>query len=190
MRLYNTSYDDVYAKCNGNVFFIKAQNSITVSPETGAWLKDKYSVYGVVDISPESDDLDPESYKGFVAKRIMEGVRTKLAHLHEVVDQFLALDQEVKSVNNNGTVLGSKAVKNVMAQIKTYTELLKKLEDKFGFSIAAEEFKAKEEQLFDAIDAAVAAYEADSESKQRTNTLNREADRIVDEFLGEINAIN
>lgn len=189
MRLYNPTYEDVFSKCAGVVYYIKSQKSIEVSKETGEWLLDKYRVYGIVDISSDSFE-EGSDHKNYIAKKAMEGIRTHLAHLHEIIDQFIQLDSEIKAVNYNGTVLNHKRVKEVMERIKVYTGLLEKLEDKFGFSIATEELKQKEISLFDSINAAVTAFEADTEAKERTQKINHDVDRFLKDTLGEISAIS
>lgn len=189
MRLYNPTQESVFAKCAGITYYFEAGKSIETSKETGEWILDKYLVYGIVDISVK-DTGENFDYKNYVAKKAMEGIKNHLVHLHDIIDNFIELDSEIKAKNYNGTVLNHRRVKDVMVKINLYTKLLEQLEQKFGFSIATDDYKKKEVDLLDSIDVAVAQFEADSEAKQRTEKINVDVDKFLKEAVGDVNNIS
>lgn len=183
MKIYNPTNEVVVARHDGNIFEIRPGKYISVTETTGEWIIDRYKTYGIVNIDPSDGVKD---YKLFLVKKTMEGIKNKLDHLYVVVDQFIVMDTNVKEINGGGTVMNSRPVKNVVDSIAVYTSILKSLEEKFGFSIASDDYKAKLINIEDSVNSIVAAFEADEESKKIQESSQAEVDAVISEAIGDL----
>src|ERR1700687_1647910 len=99
MILYNPTQEQWYPKCHGNRYPLGPGKTIEVTDETVQWILDKHIVYGIVNIRPGPDTPKEFDYKNFVAKKAMEGIKVYLTHLHDIIENFVELDSEIKATN-------------------------------------------------------------------------------------------
>lgn len=179
MKLLNPTPEMVEAKCHGINYFMQPNQSIDVNKDTGEWIMQRFSEFGLVDITP----TDKESLGMMVPRRIIEGLDAYINHLNEVLESYVTYDTELKSVNQFGTILKHKNVRRHTHNIEVASAMIKQVEEKYGISIRKAEIEDKSNLLMNSIEALIAEVESDVENSRKAKERDAELDKMVNDIL-------
>lgn len=179
MRLYNPTPDFMLPEYEGRAYPILAGSYIDVSNETAAWIMARWAVYGLVvlpDLKASSDVV-----KEIAIKRI-EGLQAHIKRLQYVAEQFMALDEEIKSLNQYGTVLQKASFRNTLQKIDDTRKIIEMIQSKYGIDLHQDDLNKKTEELEKLADEIVTKFQADAEAQEKA----AEEDRQLNDILKQI----
>jgi hypothetical protein len=170
-RVYNPTPYMVMGKYDGNVYAFEPGTSRSLPDEVAWWVLQKCDIEGLVNIDPPDSQTakNKTKYSAFIVRKALEGLEKYLGSLHTAVESFFTLDTELKQINQHGTVLKCKTVRELTTKIETITHLISDIEKKHGISIAKQDYADKAAAVIRSIDETVNAFEADEDLKAKAS---------------------
>jgi len=186
MRVYNPTPWIIDSKHGGVAYYVEPGMSIAVGEDTGKWILERWAKDGLVCIDPPAKTGkkgEACSLKKHIITKALEGLIAKRETLHKVVESYLTADTEMKSNNQNATILKSRDLRARLQDIEDVTNLISEIEKTHGVSLQKEDYTAKKDLIFASIDAQIAEFDADTERQEKAASEEREIQKTIDSVL-------
>lgn len=184
MKIFNPTPEQVITKCGGVAYPLDPHFFINVSQATGDWIMEHYGQFGLVDLTPPQDAKKEEIQK-LVIFKTLEGLEKYVNHIHGALEQYVALDTELKQQNVYGTVLKHKNVRRLSELLEQAMRMIGEIEVKYGVSIKKTEMEEKTTGLMNSIEAMVTAFESDTEAQEKARVQEAETEQILKDIVPE-----
>lgn len=181
MRLFNPTPQMIPCKCYGVNYFLNPYQNRDLTPETGNWILERFGHYGIVDITIK--EFDKKKVAHFIAQKSMEGLTTYIEHLNSLLESYMNFDTEMKSVNQFGTVLKHRNVRDITELLESATIMLKELEDKYKVSIKRANVEERTKSLKTKIETLIEEMESDADNERKSKEEESKLSAILDDLI-------
>lgn len=190
MLLFNPTPEEVIGGFNGTKYPITPGQTIEMTEMIGNWVLSRCEHRGLValDISKydlKSDDLENgyPAFKRFIVEQSYKGLERYIELKNGLLEQWVSLDTEIKAMNQFGTVLQNKGVKEVTHWISIAEGMITNLQQTHGIDFKKDDIIQKSAVLQDSIDQLIKDFEADAEKKSTAQRIEREINQTINEIM-------
>lgn len=183
MKLYNPTLETIFGMHEGVNYYVMPMNSIEVSQITGDFLMEKFSKFGLTNITVDVKNFDVEQLKEDIPRRILEGMYRYVDRLNYCLNNWVKLDTDFKRENVYQTVLKNPMFYQTELKRDKMLEIIKSNEEKYGIKIKTEQIDKITEDLKISIDNIMKGYEKDVDLYKQGMTQQAEVDVLLKEFM-------
>ncbi len=185
MYIYNPTPEDLIMKRYGKVYFLGVGKMMSIDEETANFLMVTNETKGLVVIDPAKK----RGLKNRIALKALEGLQRYLAMQLNVLDSFIQWDQELKEVNNSGTILKNKTVREVQSKIDVAKAMIEKIEKTYSISLKSADIDDKVVKIQHSIENTIKEFEQDAERIEKAKKEQQALDKTIEELLPDV-AVN
>lgn len=187
MRLYNPTPEAIGGSFDGRRYPILPNSFIEVADMIGAWILERESFRGLVELNTSSvkpgDKNGKKNFERYIVEQTFKGLELYIEMKNEVLNQWINLDTELKGENQYGTTLQHKDVRACTKAIETAKSLIKDLESKYNLKFEKEEILQKSVDMQHSIDTIISEFEVDAEKKALSVKQEKELNDLLSSMI-------
>lgn len=183
MKLYNPTPEKIFCACSGIYYTLMPNQVLNIDHGIGAFLIDKFGLYGLVSIDIPESATDASS---FVVRQILTGLNNYYAHLSGLMQNYLDYDTQMKLANEHGTVLTHPNVIELQRKLETANRMIDELQKKHGIVIREDAIASQTNALIDQVEQLVAEAKTDIDRQKKFMAKQSELDRLMNEVLSDV----